>query len=127
MTANLPKWLHQIATACPFLFPFETRQLLFYATSFDRDRALQRLLDMAPELSSPDSEVCFSQFFDNTYLEFAPETVCFYEMNRVTSILAFVQDISGTSHAASRPSKTDDFPRRHFETGRTSDARLGRI
>ncbi|XP_030755174.1 E3 ubiquitin-protein ligase TRIP12 isoform X2 [Sitophilus oryzae] len=56
MTGNLPNWLHQIATACPFLFPFETRQLLFYATSFDRDRALQRLLDMSPELSSSDSQ-----------------------------------------------------------------------
>ncbi|GJQ67325.1 hypothetical protein Trydic_g8224 [Trypoxylus dichotomus] len=32
------------------------RQLLFYATSFDRDRALQRLLDMTPELSSTDSQ-----------------------------------------------------------------------
>lgn len=40
----------------PFLFPFETRQLLFYATSFDRDRALQRLLDTTPELSSSDSQ-----------------------------------------------------------------------
>lgn len=56
MTGNLPNWLQQIATACPFLFPFETRQLLFYATSFDRDRALQRLLDMTPELSSTDSQ-----------------------------------------------------------------------
>ncbi|XP_076254826.1 E3 ubiquitin-protein ligase ctrip isoform X2 [Rhynchophorus ferrugineus] len=56
MTGNLPNWLHQIATVCPFLFPFETRQLLFYATSFDRDRALQRLLDMSPELSSSDSQ-----------------------------------------------------------------------
>lgn len=55
MTGNLPNWLPQIASACPFLFPFETRQLLFYATSFDRDRALQRLLDMSPELSSTDS------------------------------------------------------------------------
>lgn len=55
MTGNLPNWLQQIASCCPFLFPFETRQLLFYATSFDRDRALQRLLDMAPELSSTDS------------------------------------------------------------------------
>lgn len=35
----------------PFLFPFETRQLLFYAVSFDRDRALQRLLDSSPELN----------------------------------------------------------------------------
>lgn len=56
MTGNLPNWLQQIASACPFLFPFETRQLLFYATSFDRDRALQRLLDTAPELSSSDSQ-----------------------------------------------------------------------
>ncbi|XP_003424889.1 E3 ubiquitin-protein ligase TRIP12 isoform X4 [Nasonia vitripennis] len=56
MTGNLPSWLQQIATVCPFLFPFETRQLLFYATSFDRDRALQRLLDSAPELSGSDSQ-----------------------------------------------------------------------
>lgn len=56
MTGNLPNWLQQIASVCPFLFPFETRQLLFYATSFDRDRALQRLLDMTPELSSSDSQ-----------------------------------------------------------------------
>nr|CAD7427678.1 unnamed protein product [Timema monikensis] len=56
MTGNLPSWLQQIASACPFLFPFETRQLLFYATSFDRDRALQRLLDATPELSSSDSQ-----------------------------------------------------------------------
>ncbi|XP_074040259.1 E3 ubiquitin-protein ligase ctrip isoform X3 [Leptinotarsa decemlineata] len=56
MTGNLPNWLQQIAMSCPFLFPFETRQLLFYATSFDRDRALQRLLDMSPELGSSDSQ-----------------------------------------------------------------------
>lgn len=55
MTGNLPPWLQQIAAVCPFLFPFETRQLLFYATSFDRDRALQRLLESTPELSSTDS------------------------------------------------------------------------
>ncbi|RXG69698.1 E3 ubiquitin-protein ligase TRIP12 [Armadillidium vulgare] len=55
MTGNLPQWLPQIAYACPFLFPFETRQLLFYAVSFDRDRALQRLMDSAPELNSSDS------------------------------------------------------------------------
>uniref|UniRef100_A0A0A9XLJ3 E3 ubiquitin-protein ligase n=3 Tax=Lygus hesperus TaxID=30085 RepID=A0A0A9XLJ3_LYGHE len=51
MTGNLPCWLQQIASACPFLLPFETRQLLLYATAFDRDRALQRLLDASPELS----------------------------------------------------------------------------
>ena len=38
MTSNLPQWLKEIGMNCPFLFPFETRQLLFYVTSFDRDR-----------------------------------------------------------------------------------------
>lgn len=55
MTGNLPQWLPQIGMACPFLFPFETRHLLFYATSFDRDRALQRLLDTTPDLNSTES------------------------------------------------------------------------
>ena len=44
-----------MATACPFLFPFETRQLLFYVTSFDRDRALLRLLDSVPELGAAEN------------------------------------------------------------------------
>ena len=55
MTGNLPQWLQQIATVCPFLFPFETRHLLFYAITFDRDRALQRLLETTPELNSTDT------------------------------------------------------------------------
>ncbi|XP_046804939.1 E3 ubiquitin-protein ligase TRIP12 isoform X2 [Lucilia cuprina] len=55
ITGNLPQWLPQIGMACPFLFPFETRHLLFYATSFDRDRALQRLLDTTPDLNSAES------------------------------------------------------------------------
>ncbi|XP_050539667.1 E3 ubiquitin-protein ligase TRIP12 isoform X2 [Daktulosphaira vitifoliae] len=50
MTGNLPGWLQQVASACAFMLPFETRQLLFYATVFDRDRALQRLLDSSSEL-----------------------------------------------------------------------------
>lgn len=45
MTGNLPAWLAEIAAAAPFLFPFDTRQMLFYATSFDRDRAMMRLQD----------------------------------------------------------------------------------
>ena len=52
MTSNLPTWLKEVASVCPFLFPFETRQLLFYVTSFDRDRALLRLLDSTPELGA---------------------------------------------------------------------------
>ncbi|KAG8199196.1 hypothetical protein JTE90_016022 [Oedothorax gibbosus] len=55
MTGNVPAWLSQIAYVCPFLLPFEARHLLFYVTSFDRDRALQRLLDTTPEMSSSDS------------------------------------------------------------------------
>ena len=55
MTSNLPYWLKEVATFSPFLFPFETRQLLFYVTSFDRDRALLRLLDSVPELGATDA------------------------------------------------------------------------
>jgi len=56
MTGNVPQWLQQIGAACPFLFPFETRQMLFYSVTFDRDRALQRLLDSVPELNSTERE-----------------------------------------------------------------------
>lgn len=55
MTGNFPLWLSQLAYCCPFLFPFECRHLLFYVTSFDRDRALQRLLDSTQGLNSNDS------------------------------------------------------------------------
>lgn len=55
MTGNLPTWLQEIALSCPFLFPFETRHLLFYAIAFDRDRALQRLIDTTPDLNSADT------------------------------------------------------------------------
>ncbi|KAF8778063.1 E3 ubiquitin-protein ligase TRIP12 like protein [Argiope bruennichi] len=52
MTGNTPSWLSHIAYNFPFLFPFETRHLLFYVTSFDRERALQRLIDTVPELTN---------------------------------------------------------------------------
>ncbi|XP_015911570.1 E3 ubiquitin-protein ligase TRIP12 [Parasteatoda tepidariorum] len=52
MTRNIPPWLSHIAYNFPFLFPFETRHLLFYVTSFDRERALQRLIDTVPELTN---------------------------------------------------------------------------
>ncbi|KAK3095400.1 hypothetical protein FSP39_014206 [Pinctada imbricata] len=55
MTGNLPSWLAEIATAAPFLFPFDTRQLLFYATTFDRDRALMRLQDNTGDTSINDN------------------------------------------------------------------------
>ncbi|XP_062604886.1 E3 ubiquitin-protein ligase TRIP12-like [Saccostrea cucullata] len=55
MTGNLPSWLAEISTAGPFLFPFDTRQLLFYATTFDRDRALMRLQDNTGDNGPADS------------------------------------------------------------------------
>ncbi|KAG8520881.1 E3 ubiquitin-protein ligase TRIP12, partial [Galemys pyrenaicus] len=47
MTGNIPT---------PFFFPFDTRQMLFYVTAFDRDRAMQRLLDTNPEINQSDSQ-----------------------------------------------------------------------
>lgn len=55
MTGNIPPWLKTLSAFCPFIMPFETRHNLFYSTCFDRDRALQRLMDSSPELSSGDS------------------------------------------------------------------------
>ncbi|RUS90169.1 hypothetical protein EGW08_002048, partial [Elysia chlorotica] len=57
MTGNLPNWLPEIGTAAPFLLPFDTRQMMFFATTFDRDRAVLRLQqDQASESSAHDSE-----------------------------------------------------------------------
>ncbi|OQR76861.1 putative E3 ubiquitin-protein ligase TRIP12-like [Tropilaelaps mercedesae] len=55
MTGNIPPWLKTLSAFCPFIMPFKTRHNLFYSTCFDRDRALQRLMDSSPELSSGDS------------------------------------------------------------------------
>lgn len=44
-----------MAFCSPFLFPFDTRQLLFYATTFDRDRALMRLQDNTGDNGTTDS------------------------------------------------------------------------
>ena len=55
MAESLPNWLSEIANACPFIFPFDTRYLLFYVVCFDRERALQRLLENTPDFSSLDS------------------------------------------------------------------------
>ncbi|XP_066911692.1 E3 ubiquitin-protein ligase TRIP12-like isoform X2 [Clytia hemisphaerica] len=55
MTGNLPTWLIELAKVCPFLFPFECRQLLFYSTTFDRDRAIMKLQETVPDLASTDS------------------------------------------------------------------------
>lgn len=54
MTGNVPAWLSNIAQEFPFLFPFQTRYLIFYVTSFDKDRALQRVIDVMPEVKNND-------------------------------------------------------------------------
>ena len=46
---NLPAWIPQIARACPFLFPMETRNSIFFITTFDRERALKQLAVLKPE------------------------------------------------------------------------------
>ncbi|XP_075426312.1 E3 ubiquitin-protein ligase TRIP12 isoform X2 [Ascaphus truei] len=56
MTGNIPVWLTELGKSCPFFFPFDTRQMLFYVTAFDRDRAMQRLLDTNPEINQSDSQ-----------------------------------------------------------------------
>ena len=52
MTGHLPKWLPELIKSCSYLFPFETRLMFFYASSFDRDRAMQKLLDSNSEIGS---------------------------------------------------------------------------
>ena len=45
MMGQIPSWITEMSYSCSFLFPFETRQMLFYLYAFDRERAMQRLLD----------------------------------------------------------------------------------
>ncbi|CAL8094709.1 unnamed protein product [Calicophoron daubneyi] len=42
LAGNIPRWLIQLISVCPFLFPFELRRSFFYAYHFDRDRTLLR-------------------------------------------------------------------------------------
>ncbi|RNA30536.1 E3 ubiquitin- ligase TRIP12-like isoform X4 [Brachionus plicatilis] len=46
MTGHLPKWLPDLITEHTFLFPFETRLMFFYQSYLDRDRAMQKLIDL---------------------------------------------------------------------------------
>lgn len=61
------------------MFPFETRQLLFYATTFDRDRALMRLQDNTGDNSSNDNNERVAPRLDRrrvrVYLSTFPITV----------------------------------------------------
>ena len=56
MTGHLPKWLPDLMQTSPFLFPFETRLMHFYMSSLDRDRAMQKLLDMSSDTAASSSQ-----------------------------------------------------------------------
>jgi hypothetical protein len=45
MMGQIPSWITEMGYTCSFLFPFETRQMIFYPCAFDRERAMQRLLE----------------------------------------------------------------------------------
>ncbi|CAF1012039.1 unnamed protein product [Adineta ricciae] len=51
MMGQIPSWITEMGYTCSFLFPFETRQMLFYPCAFDRERAMQRLLDSSDILT----------------------------------------------------------------------------
>ncbi|RTG87640.1 E3 ubiquitin-protein ligase TRIP12, partial [Schistosoma bovis] len=52
LAGNLPSWLIQLISVCPFLFPFDIRRTFFYAHNFDRNRALLRFQDLASSYTS---------------------------------------------------------------------------
>lgn len=43
LVGEVPRWLKELAHACPFLFPFETRLQIMQLTEFDRPRIFHRL------------------------------------------------------------------------------------
>ncbi|KAL5476128.1 hypothetical protein EMCRGX_G026036 [Ephydatia muelleri] len=64
MTGSVPQWLKTLVKTCPFLFPFECRQTLFYLSTFDRDRAISRLQKQQPDLAADDSSQTVSPRLD---------------------------------------------------------------
>lgn len=48
--------LPELMKTCPFLFAFKTRLMHFYVTSLDRDRAMQKLIDLNANMATPNSE-----------------------------------------------------------------------
>jgi len=56
LMSEIPSWIVDLPHQCRFLFPFETRQMLFYPCAFDRERALQRLLENNDLFHRPDPQ-----------------------------------------------------------------------
>uniref|UniRef100_H2YD20 E3 ubiquitin-protein ligase n=1 Tax=Ciona savignyi TaxID=51511 RepID=H2YD20_CIOSA len=75
MTGELPSWLSEVAHACPFVLPFDIRQLLFRVVSFDRDRAMQHLLDsgLLPDISSGSSSAGSASLTQDASNRFLPK------------------------------------------------------
>ncbi|CAM0948357.1 unnamed protein product [Alopecurus aequalis] len=55
-SGSLPSWCYQMARACPFLFPFETRRQYFHSTAFGLSRALNRLQQQQGDNQNSSSE-----------------------------------------------------------------------
>eukprot|EP01136_Pigoraptor_vietnamica_P023644 Opistho-1_new@75955 len=51
---SIPEWVGELVRVCPFLFPFDCRQLYFYMTSFGISRALMRLQERPNEAAPGD-------------------------------------------------------------------------
>lgn len=64
ITGNFPAWVEELPRKCPFLFPFECRQQLFYCTAMDRDRALSKLQETLPELMNTEASDRVAPRFD---------------------------------------------------------------
>lgn len=64
ITGNFPAWVEELPRKCPFLFPFECRQQLFYCTAMDRDRALSKLQETLPELMNAEASDRVAPRFD---------------------------------------------------------------
>ena len=45
MTSNLPSWLKDVASVCPFLFPFETRQVHSFIPQLTKSMAATPIND----------------------------------------------------------------------------------
>uniref|UniRef100_A0A0V0J2B3 E3 ubiquitin-protein ligase n=1 Tax=Schistocephalus solidus TaxID=70667 RepID=A0A0V0J2B3_SCHSO len=52
LAGNLPDWLIQLMSMCPFLFPFSIRQTFFYVHNFDRERTILHLQDSTANVGS---------------------------------------------------------------------------
>nr|CAH8827408.1 unnamed protein product [Trichobilharzia regenti] len=98
---NLPSWLIQLISVCPFLFPFDIRRTFFYAYNFDRNRALLRFQDLASSYTSDNDQ-------SREHIGARGSTALFSHGNQHNSV-AFISNLFGgasgfaNSSASSNP------------------------